>query len=134
MHRNVKNRLFSSLAIITLVGSGIYLLLFYMSDNIVFFISPSELKAEHLNKKIRLGGLVKVGSVDKTNASETIFVITDNEKEMKVRFKGIVPALFREGQGMVAEGIISNSGIMKADRLLTKHDENYKPPIPKDKK
>lgn len=134
MHRNVRDRLFSSLAIITLVGAGIYLLLFYMSDNIVFFLAPSEVKNEHINKKIRLGGLVKIGSVDISIASKTIFTLTDNKKEIKVEFKGILPALFREGQGMVAEGMILSSGIMIAERLLTKHDENYKPPIIKDDK
>lgn len=114
-----------------LVGSGIYLLLFYMSDNIVFFITPSEIKAEHIGKNIRLGGLVKIGSVTKENPGETIFILTDEESEMKVKFRGILPALFREGQGMVAEGIIQNSKILYANKLLTKHDENYKPPVNK---
>ena len=131
MHRNVRNRLLATLSIVLLVGSGIYLLLFYMSDNIVFFITPSEIKSEHIGKKIRLGGLVKSGSVTKENPGETIFILTDEENEMKVKFRGILPALFREGQGMVAEGIMQNSKILHAGRLLTKHDENYKPPVNK---
>lgn len=128
MHRNVRNRLLTALTIIILVGSGAYLLLYYMSDNIVFFISPSEINNEHLGKKIRLGGLVKKGSVKKYNAGETMFILTDDTSEMKVKFKGILPSLFREDQGMVAEGIMRDRSILQADRLLTKHDENYKPP------
>ena len=132
MHKNVRNRLLIALTTILLVTSGIYILLYYLSDNIVFFLTPSEIKTEHMGKKLRLGGLVKNGSVDKGIAGEATFILSDEDKEMKVIYRGILPALFREGQGMVAEGIMQNRFEMKADRLLTKHDENYKPPTSKE--
>jgi cytochrome c-type biogenesis protein CcmE len=133
MHKKVRNRLLISLTVIALMASGAYLILFYLSDNIVFFIKPSEITETHMGKKIRIGGLVKEGSVVK-GSPETIFILIDNEKEIRVKYIGILPALFREGQGMVAEGFLENRFEITSKRLLTKHDENYKPPKSKEKK
>ena len=117
------------LTLLFFVGSGIYITLYFLSGNIVFFITPSELSVKHLNKKVRVGGLVQVGSINKPQPDLTIFAIHDNRKSIKVEYKGVLPALFRESQGIVAEGVFSDlSGIFYATRLLTKHDENYKPP------
>lgn len=130
MQKKVRNRLLISLTVIALIASGIYLILFYLSDNIVFFIAPSEITESHMGKKIRIGGLVKKGSVIKA-LSETTFILSDGKKEIRVKYRGILPALFREGQGMVAEGFLQDRYEIVSKRLLTKHDENYKPPKPK---
>ena len=103
-------------------------------DNIVFFYSPSELSsiAIYDKKTIRVGGLVKEGSV-KSEANNLEFIITDFKAELKIKYSGIKPNLFREGQGMVAKGLWKNGGDTKnevfiASEILTKHDEKYMPP------
>ena len=128
MNFKVRNRLIITLILFASITSGISLILYFLSDNIVFFITPSEISDKHLGKKIRIGGLVEQGSINKSDRG-IIFSITDNEKSMKIKYSGILPGLFREGQGVVSEGIFRNKlDIFEAERLLTKHDENYKPP------
>ena len=104
------------------------LVLFAMSDQIVFFYSPSEAieKAVAPGVPIRLGGLVKEGSWTRQGEAND-FVVTDGETEMAARFVGILPDLFREGQGVVAEGSITPQGSFLATNVLAKHDENYMP-------
>jgi cytochrome c-type biogenesis protein CcmE len=99
-----------------------------LRDQIVFFYSPSEVKerAVAAGTPIRLGGLVKDGSWVKTGEAND-FVVTDGESEMAVRFIGILPDLFRDGQGVVAEGAIGTDGVFAATNVLAKHDENYMP-------
>lgn len=99
-----------------------------LRDQIVFFYSPSEVKerAVAVGTPIRLGGLVKDGSWVKTGEAND-FVVTDGESEMTVRFIGILPDLFRDGQGVVAEGAIGTDGVFAATNVLAKHDENYMP-------
>lgn len=126
MQKRVRNRLLTSLGIILIVAGGIYVSLYFLSENIVFFVAPSEVTEKHLGKKIMLGGLVENGSVKKSGA-EVAFNLMDGKKSIQVKFRGILPALFRESQGIVAEGRLEN-GVLLANRLLTKHDENYRPP------
>lgn len=100
------------------------------NNNIVFFISPSDIKEEHYStdKIIRIGGLVKENSLNFIKNGEiTEFIITDLNKDISVLYEGILPNLFREGQGMVAKGKFNDNNIFIALELLTKHDENYMP-------
>ena len=97
-------------------------------DNIVFFYSPTETLAKTIpeNQLIRLGGLVKKGSVTKYANGQVVFSITDMKHSISTKFLGILPDLFREGQGVVAEGHLNNN-IFTAKTILAKHDENYMP-------
>tara|TARA_Y100000996_G_C22529465_1_gene645902 strand:- start:746 stop:1174 length:429 start_codon:yes stop_codon:yes gene_type:complete len=101
-----------------------------LRDNILYFLSPTEIKnSENLDysKKIRVGGMVKTGSVS-INNNEINFIITDLSNEIFVTFKGTVPNLFSEGKGVVAEGKLKDKKFFIAKRILAKHDENYMPP------
>ena len=125
----------SLLLIIFLIGCSV---LFYnLRNNLVFFFSPSEILEKKISSldKIRLGGMVKKGSVKKKETEigekkvqETIFTITDFEKEIAVYYIGILPDLFSEGQGVVVEGNLINENKFNARIVLAKHDENYMPP------
>tara|TARA_B100001250_G_scaffold381685_1_gene374200 strand:- start:1636 stop:2058 length:423 start_codon:yes stop_codon:yes gene_type:complete len=100
-----------------------------IEDNVVYFKSPTEINnlAELKSKKIRVGGMVKKNSI-KISKSEINFVITDFKNELVVSFKGMVPNLFEEGKGVVAEGFLQDRNYLKATKILAKHDENYMPP------
>jgi cytochrome c-type biogenesis protein CcmE len=104
------------------------LILVALRDQIVFFYSPSELqeRAVAVGTPIRLGGLVKEGSIVQQGEIND-FVVTDGGAEMPVRYIGILPDLFRDGQGVVAEGTIGSNGVFAASNVLAKHDENYMP-------
>ena len=120
---------------LVVLGAAIGLVLRNFEDNLVFFYSPSELlaKKEIGHKTVRVGGMVKEGSVVKdTNSQKLIFTITDFENEITIEYQGITPGLFREKQGMVAKGHLTSDGSFKAIELLAKHDENYMPPEVKD--
>jgi cytochrome c-type biogenesis protein CcmE len=110
-----------------LVAAG--LALSALEDNIVFFRSPSELVENPATpgQVLRVGGLVKQGSVDREGL-ETEFLVTDLAQEVKVYYSGMLPDLFREGQGVVAEGRFNERGLFVADTVLAKHDETYMPP------
>ncbi len=97
-------------------------------DNLVFFYSPSDIAAQPTapSQRIRVGGLVENGSI-KRDGETLEFVITDGQSSVKVSFKGMPPALFREGQGAVVEGTLIDKTHLRASQLLTKHDENYMP-------
>ena len=101
-----------------------------LEDNIVYFFSPTEIYTKdniHLNKKMRVGGLVKEDSV--TNDQTSInFIITDLNNEIFVSYSGLVPNLFMEGKGVIAEGKLIDKKYFIADKILAKHDENYMPP------
>lgn len=109
---------------------GVYIILSNLNDNIVFFYPPSEIaKIRSKTGKVRVGGLVKKDSIIKLSDKKILFTITDHLADLQVEYQGILPALFRENQGIVAEGIlILNTTTFKASKLLTKHDENYMPP------
>ncbi len=105
------------------------LVLYALNDQIVFFYSPSQLaeKALQPGTRIRLGGLVEDGSVKRADDGSVSFSVTDTAKTVKVEFHGILPDLFREGQGVVAEGALAPDGSVAADSVLAKHDERYMP-------
>jgi cytochrome c-type biogenesis protein CcmE len=100
-------------------------------ENLLYFYSPAQIQAGEApdNRKFRVGGLVVTGSVERASKSLLVkFDLTDNVSTMTVEYSGILPDLFREGQGIIAMGAFNDSGIFKADEVLAKHDENYMPP------
>jgi cytochrome c-type biogenesis protein CcmE len=108
------------------------LVLFALRDNMVFFYSPAELAAKDVQPgtRLRIGGLVKEGTVERTPGAPTTFVVTDKVKDVTVSYDGQLPDLFREGQGVVVEGVLQASGRFLADAntgVLAKHDETYMP-------
>jgi cytochrome c-type biogenesis protein CcmE len=128
--RKQKRILFISCVFLISLVSLIFIILSFKS-NIVFFYSPSELKEVSVsqNTVIRVGGLIKEGSIEQDLEAGLVFTITDNENDLVITFKGIKPDLFREGQGMIAKGKFNLAkNIFVADELLAKHDENYMPP------
>ena len=127
--KKVKLRiLFLSFVLITIVLS-IFLILKSLEEDVVYFISPTEIKSlsELSKKQIRVGGVVKKGSI-KLSSENVNFVITDFKNEIQVSFKGLVPNLFVEEKGVVAEGFLKDRNFLIANKILAKHDENYMPP------
>ena len=116
-------------AALAVVGAAAGLALYALSDSIVFFYSPSELvqKALEPGARLRVGGLVKLGSVVKSAGETVAFEVTDGAHDLKVSYQGLLPDLFREGQGVVAEGVLAAPGQLRADAILAKHDERYMP-------
>lgn len=106
------------------------LVLFALRDTVVFFHTPSDVAEKKIaaGQRIRLGGLVADGSVKRGEGAKVAFAVTDTLKTINVTYQGILPDLFREGQGVVAEGRLDPSGMFIADSVLAKHDENYMPP------
>jgi len=106
------------------------LVLVALRDSIVFFYSPTEVTAKQLpqGQRFRLGGLVETGSVKRGEGTTVRFVVTDMKSTLPVTYTGVLPDLFREGQGVVAEGMLQPDGVFHADSVLAKHDENYMPP------
>src|SRR3954469_21171077 len=100
-----------------------------MRDSIVFFSTPSMVVEKHLapGRRFRLGGLVQPGSLVRSDNLVASFEVADGNAKLPVSYKGILPDLFREGQGVVAEGALDSSGVFRADTVLAKHDENYMP-------
>ena len=128
-NKKVKLRaLFLFLFIATLILT-IFLVLKALEENVVYFLSPTEIKNlnETTTEKIRVGGMVKDQSI-KINSDNINFIITDFKNEINVTYSGIVPNLFQEGKGVVAEGILRDKNYFKAEKILAKHDENYIPP------
>ena len=129
-----KKRIYLICLLFVTIAVSVYLILWALRDNIVFFYSPSEIHQkkiyEEINEssKLRVGGMVKEFSIQQLNDGSINFIITDFNKEMLVMYKGIIPDLFREQQGVIAEGSMNNEGIFIANLILAKHDENYMPP------
>jgi cytochrome c-type biogenesis protein CcmE len=115
-----------TLGVVLAVAVG--MILYALSGQISFFYSPSQAKEAALasGTSFRLGGLVKDGSWKKTG-EESDFIVTDGETELSVHYVGLLPDLFREGQGIVADGTLGADGVFAANRVLAKHDENYMP-------
>lgn len=115
---------------LVVLGVAVGLVLYAMRDSIVFFYSPSEVAEMNVapGQRFRLGGLVEKGSVVRGEGTTVRFVITDRAKTLPVTYTGVLPDLFREGQGVVAEGTLQSDGLFHADSVLAKHDENYMPP------
>jgi cytochrome c-type biogenesis protein CcmE len=112
-----------------ILALAVGLTLYAMRDAVVFFYGPSQARAEHVpaGRLVRIGGLVQPGSVVKAPDGEVRFSITDNVKAVPTRYKGELPDLFREGQGVVAQGEFDGAGLFQANEILAKHDEKYMP-------
>ena len=127
--RKVKLRfLFIILILLSLILS-IFLVLKSLEENVIYFKSPSDIQllSEIKNKKIRIGGMVKENSI-KISSDEVNFIITDFKNQINVSYSGLVPNLFSEGKGVVAEGYLKDKSFFEASKILAKHDENYMPP------
>tara|TARA_Y100001958_G_C20935076_1_gene343805 strand:- start:122 stop:541 length:420 start_codon:yes stop_codon:yes gene_type:complete len=127
--RKVKLRFFFVvLALISLILT-VFLVLKSLEENVVYFKSPTEVKlaGELENEKIRIGGMVKENSI-KISSLKVNFIITDYKNEINVIYSGVVPNLFSEGKGVVAEGYLKDRNFFEATKILAKHDENYMPP------
>jgi|TARA_B100001063_G_C16252452_1_gene306024 cytochrome c-type biogenesis protein CcmE len=127
--RKVKLRFFFILLILLTLILSVFLILKSLEENVVYFQSPTEIKtfSEIDKKKIRIGGMVKVGSIS-MEIKEIKFIITDFQNEINVIYSGVVPNLFTEGKGVVAEGYLRDKNFFLATKILAKHDENYMPP------
>ncbi len=114
---------------LSVLGVAAALVLFALKDSIVFFNSPTDIVEKQVppGSRIRLGGLVKPGSLSRGDNLSVRFEITDGNKSVPVAYTGILPDLFREGQGVVTEGALDPAGLFKADNVLAKHDETYMP-------
>jgi len=115
---------------LAVLGVAVGLVLFAMRDSIVFFYSPSEVAKMQIapGQRFRLGGLVETGSVVRGEGTTIRFTVTDRASTLPVTFTGVLPDLFREGQGVVTEGTLEPDGVFHADNVLAKHDESYMPP------
>jgi cytochrome c-type biogenesis protein CcmE len=129
MTRKQRRATFIGLAV-GILGLAVLLVLFALRDTIVFFHTPKEVVEKQVaaGKRIRLGGIVAEGSLKRGQGLTITFAITDTIKTIPVSYTGILPDLFREGQGVVAEGKLDPDGRFLADTVLAKHDENYMPP------
>jgi len=126
-----RRRLLTVLAGLIAVGAATALVLAAFNDNLVFFYSPTELAAKGVTpeRRIRIGGLVETNSVAKqVDGHAVAFRVTDGKTELRVVYDGMLPDLFREGQGVVAEGKLGRDGVFVASSVLAKHDEKYMPP------
>lgn len=131
MHPVRKRRLIGIIVIIVGVGIAAAITTWSLRQNMLYFIMPSDVQAQELppGRAFRLGGLVEQGSVSRgEDGLEVTFRITDGKATVPVRFDGILPDLFREGQGIIARGSLRADGVFAADEVLAKHDENYMPP------
>ena len=124
-----RKRLWLLVASLAVLGAAVALVLSALSDNLVFFYSPTQVAEKHPgpDRRLRIGGLVEQGSVKK-DGQEVRFVVTDLKKTVPVIYRGLLPDLFREGQGVIAEGTLGADGVFTAREVLAKHDEKYMPP------
>ena len=128
--KKVKLRLLFLSLILAVLILSVYLVLKSLEDNVVYFISPTEIKElgeiDYI-KKYRVGGMVKKNSVF-MSSNQINFIITDFKNEINVKFSGVIPNLFSEEKGVVAEGFLKDKNFLEASKILAKHDENYMPP------
>ena len=130
LRKKVKKRIFFLLLSFIVIASIVFIVLKSLEENVVYFLSPSEIYSNEnisLTKKIRVGGLVKINSITKSQSTVN-FIVTDLKKEIVVSFTGLLPYLFSEGKGVVVEGKLKDKKYFIADKILAKHDENYMPP------
>ena len=127
--RKVKLRFFFVISILVILSLSVFFVLKSLKENVVYFKSPTEIKAlaQIDNKKIRIGGMVKNKSI-LMREKELKFIVTDFKNEINVIYSGVIPNLFSEGKGVVAEGILKDKNLFLATKILAKHDENYMPP------
>ena len=127
--KKVKSRIVLFVTFFLLISFLIYAIIKSLEENVIYFLSPTDIKNSEnisLDSKVRIGGLVKEGSVIKKNESMH-FVVTDLKNEIIVTFSGSVPNLFSEGKGIVAEGKLQDRNYFIGEKILAKHDENYMP-------
>jgi cytochrome c-type biogenesis protein CcmE len=124
-----RKRLWLLLGSLCVLGGAVALVLSALSDNLVFFYSPTQMAEKHPGpeRRLRIGGLVEQGSVKK-DGQEVRFIVTDLKQSVSVVYRGLLPDLFREGQGVIAEGTLGRDGVFTAREVLAKHDEKYMPP------
>jgi len=130
LNKRVKTRIFFLFFSLILAATIIFIVLKSLEENVVYFLSPTEIYNKTQippEKKIRVGGLVKINSINK-NETSVNFIITDLKNEIIVTYRGLVPNLFSEGKGVIAEGRLKDKKYFIADKILAKHDENYMPP------
>ena len=130
LNKRVKSRIFFLSSIFLIAILIVFFALRTLKDNVVYFLSPTEIHNKSdisFNKKIRVGGLVKEGSISK-EGNIVNFIITDLKNEIVVSYSGLIPNLFSEGKGVVAEGKLNDKKYFIASKILAKHDENYMPP------
>ena len=127
--RKVKLRFLLILLILLSLVLSVFLILKSLEENVVYFKSPSDIQmtGEIENNKIRVGGMVKENSIQ-IKSNEINFIITDFNNEINVTYSGVLPNLFSEGKGVVAEGYLKDRNFFEASKILAKHDENYMPP------
>ena len=127
--RKVKLRFFFVLLVLATLTLSVFLLIKSLEENVIFFKSPTEIKSlgEIDKKKIRIGGMVKKDSIT-IISKEIKFIVTDFKNEINVVYSGVVPNLFAEEKGVVAEGYLKDKNFFLATKILAKHDENYMPP------
>ena len=111
------------------LGLAAYFIASQFKDNFMYFLTPGQIEKKHIEagKTFRLGGLVKKGSFKETGPTTYKFIVTDTHKNLAVTYKGMLPSLFREGQGVIANGKLDKDGVFVATEILAKHDENYMP-------
>ena len=130
MRLRKQQRLLLVITVLVLLGGATGLVMLALSDSVAFFVTPTDIATEQVaaDKRFRLGGLVVPGSVDRSAPDGTIgFALTDQAHEVQVRYRGLLPDLFREGQGIVAQGHLDGAGVFEASEVLAKHDESYMP-------
>ena len=127
--KKVKLRIFFLFLVLATLVLSIYLILKSLEENVVYFLSPTEIRnlTEIKKEKIRIGGMVKDKSII-IKSNEINFIVTDLKNEINVSFSGSIPNLFSEGKGVVAEGYLRDRNFLNATKILAKHDENYMPP------
>ncbi len=130
MNPKKRRRLAFAVAILLAAGGGTWLVLGALGSNVLYFYSPSEVAAQHVRPGVdfRIGGLVETGSVTHGKGAEVRFTVTDGKAATPVDFNGVLPDLFREGQGIVAIGKLDQGGTFVASQVLAKHDAKYMPP------
>ena len=130
LSKKVKSRIVFLICVLLSISIAIFLVLKSLEENVVYFFSPTEINNKtniSFDKKIRIGGLVKENSVNK-DGKIVNFIITDLKNEIIVSYSGLIPNLFSEGKGVVAEGKLKDKKYFIAEKILAKHDENYMPP------
>ena len=130
LHKRIKNRILFLILLIFTSSILVFLILNSLRNNILYFLTPSEIFSKEevkKNERMRIGGMVKKDSL-KINQREIEFIITDKKNEIIVKYSGAIPNLFVEGKGVIAEGNLKDKNFFVADKILAKHDENYLPP------
>jgi len=125
-----RRRLAFAIALVVAGAGAAALVVFALKDNVLYFYSPSDVQTKHIASGVafRIGGLVEKNSVHHASGAAVDFIVTDGRARVPVEFSGVLPALFREGQGVVAMGRLNDARVFDASEVLAKHDERYMPP------